>query len=126
MSGLEIIQITPSLALDVKINEIKEKIIKRLMDLKLTDSKYKLSNDVLLLVCNLVEHLVRDKKINKKNIVLDIIHGVFVLSAAERTQLDASIEFLHSNGNIKKLSKFYLFCVGAYEYVFKSKKKGSE
>lgn len=119
---LELISITPTLAVDVKINEIKEKIIKRIMDLKLTDQKYKMSNDALLLVCNLVEHLTHDKKLNKKNIVLDIMHALFVLKGDERSQLELAIEFLHSNKAIKKLSRFYLFCVGIMEYFKKSKK----
>jgi hypothetical protein len=120
---LELISITPTLAIDVKMNEIKDKIIKRLIDLKLTDQKYKMSNDVLLLVCNLAEHLCKDKKINKKNIVLDIIHAIYVLKNDERTQLEYSIEFLWSNKAIKKLSRFYLFCVSVREYFFKSKKE---
>jgi len=124
MSGLEIVSITPSLALDVKVNQIKEKIVKRIDELKLTDAKYKTSNDVLLLVCNLAEHLVRDKKINKKQLVIELMAGIYSLSSAERGQLDSAIEFLHSNKAIKKLSRFYLFCVGVYEYFTKSKKKG--
>ena len=124
MSGLEIVSITPSLALDVKVNQIKEKIVKRIDELKLTDAKYKTSNDVLLLVCNLTEHLVREKKINKKQLVIELMAGIYSLSSAERGQLDNAIEFLHANGNIKKLSRFYLFCVGVYEYFTKSKKKG--
>ena len=120
---LELISITPTLAVDVKMNEIKDKIIKRIIDLKLTDQKYKMSNDVLLLVCNLVEHLCKDKKISKKNIVLDIMHALFVLKNDERAQLEYSIEFLWSNKAIKKLSRFYLFCVSVREYFFKSKKE---
>lgn len=121
---LELISITPNLALEVKANEIKERIINRIIELKLTDGKYKLSQDILLLVCNLAEHLSKDKKLNKKQIVLDVLNGVYVLSAADRQIVENSIEFLHSNKAIKKLSRFYLFCVGAYEYIFRSKKKG--
>lgn len=119
---LELISVTPSLAIEIRQNEIKVKIVERLTQLKLLDAKYKLNQDVLLLICNLVEHMVRDKKINKKQLVLEIIHGVYPLQPNERTQLESSIEFLHSNGAIKKLSKFYLFCVGIYEYL-KGKKK---
>lgn len=122
MSGLDIVSITPSLAFDVKINEIKDKILKRMDELRLNDCKYKTSTDVILLICNLVEHLVRDKKINKKELVIEIMDGVYSLTPDERKQISGVIEFLHSNGNIKKLSKFYLFCVGVYEYFSRSKK----
>ena len=123
MSELSIISVTPNLALDIKRNDIIEKIISRLTELKLVDGKYKNSSDILLLICNLVEHLTRDKKLSKKEIVLEIFSRVFVLTAEERAIIESNIEFLHSNHAIKKLSKFYLFACGAYEYLFKSKKK---
>lgn len=123
MSELAIISVTPNLALDIKRNEIIEKIISRLTELKLVDAKYKNSADILLLICNLVEHLTRDKKLSKKDIVLEIFSRLFVLSADESVILESNIEFLHSNKAIKKLSKFYLFACGAYEYLFRSKKK---
>jgi hypothetical protein len=125
MSNLELVSITPSLALEVKTNEIKTKIIERIVELKLTDSKYKLSQDVLLLVCNLLEHLVRDKKIKKKELAVEILNGLYVLNATEKQIVENSIEFLHSNKAIKKLSRFYLFCCGVYEIFFRKQKKGS-
>lgn len=125
MSNLELVSITPSLALEVKTNEIKTKIIERIVELKLTDSKYKLSQDVLLLVCNLLEHLVRDKKIKKKELAVEILNGLYVLNATEKQIVENSIEFLHSNKAIKKLSRFYLFCCGVYELFFRKQKKGS-
>lgn len=123
MSNLELVSITPNLSNELKIIQIKERIITRLTELKVIDAKFKNNQDVLLLVCNLVEHMVRDKKINKKNVVLDIIQTLYNPTAVERTAIDHSIEFLHSNKAIKRLSKFYLFCVSAYEYFFKSRAK---
>jgi len=114
---------TPSLAIEIKQNEIKDKIIARLTELKLIDQKYKMNNDILLLICNLAEHLIREKKIKKKELVFEILQQVFNINAHEKLILDANIEFLHSNKAIKKLSKFYLFCVSSYEYFFKSKSK---
>ena len=121
--SLNLVSITPNLALDVKKAEIKDKVIKRLTDLKLADTKYKNSSDILLLICNLVEHLTRDKKISKKAIVMDIVDTLFNLTPEEHLIINDNIEFLHSNHAIKKLSRFYLFCCSAYEYLFKSKAK---
>jgi len=121
--SLSLVSITPNLALDVKKVEIKDKIINRLTELKLTDPQYKNSNDILLLICNLVEHLSRDKKLSKKEIAIDILSHVFFLNEEERVIAGHNIEFLHSNKAIKKLSRFYLFCCSAYEYLFKSKAK---
>ena len=121
--NLDLVNITPGLATEVKIQQIREKIIARLTELKLLEQKFKNNQDVLLLVCNLVEHLVKDKKIKKKELVLDIFTSIYN-NPNDRQLVDSNIEFLHSNKAIKKLSKFYLFCVGIYEYLFMSKKKG--
>lgn len=121
--SLELISITPNLAIEIKQNEIKTKIIARLTELKLIDPKYKLSTDVLLLVCNLLEHLVKDKKLNKKQLLLEIFVSIFNIQAQDRVQIESQIEFLHSNKAIKKLSRFYLFCCSAYELFFKKKEK---
>jgi hypothetical protein len=120
--SLDLISITPNLANEIKQNEIKAKIIGRLTELKLIDAKYKLSTDVLLLVANLLEHLVKDKKLNKKQLLLDIFVSVFNIQAQDRVQIESQLEFLHSNKAIKKLSKFYLFFCGICEYFKKSKK----
>ena len=121
---LDLVSITPSLALEIKQNEIKLKIINRLNDLKLIDPKYRTSQDIVLLVCNLLEHLVKDKKISKKQLLLDIFHQAYNIlpNTNERCIIEQQLEFLHSNKAIKKLSKFYLFCCSTYEYLFKKKK----
>lgn len=123
MSDLSLIAVTPNLSNEIKIQEIKQKVIERLTELKLNDAKFKNNNDVLLLICNIVEHLVKQKKIKKKEIVTEVMQSVYNLNAAELLILSNSIEFLHSNKAIKKLSKFYLFFCGIYEY-FKKPKKG--
>lgn len=123
MTDLSIIAITPNLSLEIKQNEIKSKIIERLTELKLIDPKYKTSQDVLLLVCNLLEHLVKDKKINKKQLLIDLFIEVYSAAGTDLIQIESQLEFLHSNKAIKKLSRFYLFCCSAYELFFKSKAK---
>jgi hypothetical protein len=121
--SLNVIPVTPNLAIEVKKNEIKDKVIARLTELKLADTKYKNSSDILLLICNLTEHLTRDKKLSKKEIVIDILNTLFLLTEDEKLIVSNNIEFLHSNKAIKKLSSFYLFCCSAYEYFFKSRAK---
>lgn len=123
MSNMNLVAVTPTLSVEIKKNEITDKVIERLTELKLADTKYKNSSDILLLICNLVEHLTRDKKISKKEVVMNILDTLFNPTPDERLIFDEKIEFLHSNKAIKKLSSFYLFCCSAYEYFFKSKKK---
>jgi hypothetical protein len=56
--GLEIVSLKNNILNDVKMSEIKNKIISRLVELNLNDIKYKFDNEFLLLVCNLAEHLI--------------------------------------------------------------------
>jgi len=123
MSNLDLVAITPNLSLEIRQNEVKAKIVARLIELKLNDVKYKTSQDILLLVANLIEHLINDKKINKKQILLDVFTAVYNIQPNDRLIIEQQLEFLHSNKAIKKLSRFYLFCCSAYELFFKSKAK---
>lgn len=117
------VSITPSLDLEIKQNEIKSKVVARLTDLKLIDTKYKTNPDIILLVCNLLENLIKNKKINKKQLLLDIFVQLYNIQPPDRAIIETQIEFLHSNKSIKKLSKFYLFCCSVKEYFLKGKKE---
>ncbi len=123
MNDTNLVSVTPTLALEIKQNDIKAKIITRLAELKLNDQRYKTNPDVILLVCNLLENLVKNKKINKKQLLLDTFVQIYNIQAQDRVIIESQIEFLHSNKAIKKLSTFYLFACGTYEYFFKNKKK---
>jgi len=96
---MDLISVTPNLALDIKRNEIIDKIISRLSELKLTDMKYKNSADILLLTCNLVEHLTRDKKLSKKDMVLEIMTRVYSLFIYSR------VVYMSIYSRVKKRSK---------------------
>jgi hypothetical protein len=120
---MEHVSITPSLDLEIRQNEIKSKIVSRLTELKLNDAKYKSNPDVILLVCNLLENLIKNKKINKKQLLLDIFVQLYNIQAPDRAIIETNIEFLHSNKSIRKLSKFYLFCCSIREYFLKGKKE---
>jgi hypothetical protein len=123
MSTLNLVSVTPSLDLEIKSNDVKSKIVSRLTELKLIDTKYKVNPDIILLVCNLIENLVKNKKINKKQLLLDIFVQLYNIQPADRAIIETNIEFLHSNKSIKKLSKFYLFCCSIREYFLKGKKE---
>jgi len=122
--SLELVSINNDLALDVKRNEIKSKIIARINELGITITTYRLNNEFLLLICNLVEHLVNKKKykIDKKILVVEILNQLFTLNAVEKANVESNIEFLWNNKNIKKVSAFKLFCVGVKECFGYTKK----
>jgi hypothetical protein len=124
MSGLELVSVNNDLAFDVKRTEIKNKIIARVNELGITIATYRLNNEFLLLVCNLVEHLVNKKKykIDKKVLVVEILNQLFTLNAVEKANVESNIEFLWNNKNIKSVSRWKLFCVGVKECFGYTKK----
>lgn len=124
MDNLHVVSINNDLALDVKRNAIKVKILERINELGISTASYRMNNEFLLLVCNLVEHMVNKKKfkIDKKALVIDVLNAIFSLNPAEKTTAENNIEFLWNNKNIKKVSQFYLFCCGVKEYFMGQKK----
>jgi hypothetical protein len=115
--GLEIVSLKNNILNDVRKPEVKNKIINRLVELNLNDIKYKFDNEFLLLVCNLIEHLVvKGDKLDKKELVLEIVSQLFNLDELDKATLSANIEFLHSNKQIKKVSYYKLFrtCLGEW------------
>lgn len=122
MSELQIIPLRNNLLLDFKHNEVKSKIITRLQELNLIQPQYKLDTEFLKLVCNLVEYLVcKADKINKKDLVINILQGIFELSEEDKITLCSNIEFLCGNKMIKKVSMYKLWKTGIKEFF---RKKG--
>ena len=97
MNDMNLVSVTPTLDLEIKQNTIKAQIISRLTELQLNDQKYKVNPDIILLVCNLIENLVKNKKINKKQLLLDVFNQMYVLQPQDIVIVDSQIEFLHSN-----------------------------
>jgi hypothetical protein len=120
--SLTIVPIQNQLAQDVKRIEVKSKILKRVDELGLVVANYRNSNEFLLLVLNLIEHLiVKNDGISKKDLALEIVDDLFQLNAIEKQNVLSNIDFLHSNKNIKKVSKWKLFKCGVTEWLFKKK-----
>jgi hypothetical protein len=79
-------------------------------------------SEFLLYVTKVVENsVVKKQKIDKKQLVLDVFKILFNLQPLEISALDASIEFLHSNGLISKVKvskKFVGFLKKKVAYLF--------
>jgi len=70
-----------------------------------TTYNLKCCQEFLLMVCNLVEELVKKvDNINKKEMVLNVLKNVLALSEPECKIIDSSIEFLWANGLIQKVA----------------------
>jgi hypothetical protein len=120
MSELQIIPLRNNLLVDYKYTETKNKIIARLNELYLCDAKYKNDNQLLNLICELIEHLVIKKdKISKKELAIDIYVAIFSLTDDEKKVLENNINFLWSNQMIKKVSIYKLFKTGIKEWFRK-------
>jgi hypothetical protein len=60
--------------------------------------------------------LSRGDKLDKKEMVLEILSQLFNLDEHEKSTLSTNIEFLHANKQIKKVSYYKLFrtCLGEW------------
>jgi hypothetical protein len=114
---LTLVSLRNNILLDVKRQAYKKKILERIVGLGLDHSKYAHDQEFILLVCNIIEHLVKKSdSIPKKDLAIEIFDELFGgLTEVHRQILESSIEFLHKNGNIKKVSVYKLFRVGVRE-----------
>lgn len=121
MSDLtEIIPAKNHLFKSLRVNEIKEAVIKRIQSFP-NYQQYKNDVEFLLLVCNMLEHLVnKGEKINKKETLVEIYKQTFAsLSADEQKAIEQNVEFLWNNKKIKKVSYYKLFKTAIWEWVKK-------
>lgn len=85
---------------------------------------YKLSNQITLLVCEIIEYLfkVNSKKykVDKKAMVKEILIPIFGLTEDEIKIIDTQIEYLHGNGLIKSIP-IYKQALGYLLYWVKKK-----
>jgi len=94
------------LAKRVKTAKIVNKIVKLLEDLTSNEINEMRNNPELIkYICNLVENLIKKKyKPEKKKIVLDIMKRIIPnFTANDEKNVSDIIEFLHGNGDIKKI-----------------------
>lgn len=120
MTDLSIIQLRSNLLQNYKYIEIKQKIITRLSELHLNDNKFRIDSELLVLLCNLIEHLVIKKDgISKKELAVDILKTLYNLSTEEEASISNNIQFIHNNKMIKKVSFYKLFKTSIRELFWK-------
>ena len=103
ISSPELISVKNSIVKNQKIDDILVIVKDRLAGLT-TPSQYKFCNDFLTYVCKLVEaYITKKDKVDKKQVVLDIMRSAFGLTEIELKQISIAVEFLCSNGLINKI-----------------------
>jgi len=86
-------------------NTLVEDITKIIREIPNFDKLSKMNNELILLICNVIENKItnnKKKKIDKKNLVIDVIHNLFCLSVDDRKNIGEIIQFLNDNNKIKK------------------------
>lgn len=88
--------------LQKKIIEVVESKIKILPDYL----QLKTHPELILLVCNMIENSVIDRKIklNKKELLMKVLQSIYTYTELEKKQVFETLEFLHANKLIKKVS----------------------
>jgi hypothetical protein len=99
---------------------LEQDILKQLID-KIGNipniTKLKSDIELILYLCNVVENIIKkNDKINKKELVLNVLDGVFQLSDDEKRLISETIDFLSNNGKIKAvtLSKKVFKSIGGW------------
>lgn len=105
---MEHIKLKHKLQILDKLGEVSKFIIERVQSMP---NYQELRNDVeiLLYICTVIENEIsqtKTKSINKKDIVIDIVHKIFSLKPEEFKNIEKNIEFLHSNNMIRKISNY--------------------
>ena len=122
MADLSIIPIKNGLFTDFREDQVKKTIQNRLQELNMINPKYKLDNEFLTLLTNMIEYLVDKKdKINKKELALSIMRDYLNATEDDLALISKNIDYLHSNKVIKKVSYWKLFKSGFCEWFFKKR-----
>jgi hypothetical protein len=77
-------------------------------------NELRLHPELVLLACNIIENSITNNKklkIDKKELVVNVLHKVFNYTAVDKKNVEEVIEFLHSTNKIKKVA--FLKKVGA-------------
>lgn len=103
------------LDLEKQLVETIEKRIRNLPNFQ----ELRLNPELILLVCNLIENAQTNnkRKIDKKPLVIRVLHTIFTYSEADKKHIDQTIEFLYANGKIKKVSSFRRFFAVVLDWV---------
>lgn len=109
---------------DAKIAKVKSRILEKVTDIPHEARDNKNSTELLLLICNMIEHSVDNKgkkarlRIDKKCLLISIYKGLFDgLSPDDCNMLSKNIEFLHDNGHIVRQSALKVCVYGVIDWV---------
>jgi hypothetical protein len=124
--SLDLVKLEHDLLEDFTKGDIKAKILERIKAFKFDDiSKYKNDNQLLKVVCNMIEHLVTKKdNIDKLELCVEIFKILYGnLTEDEITTIKRNVNFIWKNKLIKKISEYRLFKTSFLEWFSKKQEK---
>jgi len=109
---------------DAKIAKVKNRILETVTNIPHEARDNKASTELLMLVCNMIEHSIDNKskkdklKIDKKSLLISIYKSLFgELSPADCEMLSKNIEFLHDNNHIHREPTWKVCAYGIVQWV---------
>ena len=114
-----IIPLKNQLLADQKYADAVKLIVERLRTLP-NHMNYRQDTELLLLVCNLIEHITLDFiAVDKESMAMDILNQVFCLTPTEQDVAKSSIKFLLCHNRIKKLNTTWVMIKDLMAYLKK-------
>lgn len=103
---MDLIKLKKKLKILDKQGEITKILVEKIQSIPRFNEELRNDLELVLYICSIVENefeQTKTKSINKKQIVVDILSRIFSLKPEEVNNIERHIDFLHSNGQIKKI-----------------------
>lgn len=103
---MDLIKLKKKLKILDKQGEITKILVEKIQSIPRFNEELRNDLELVLYICSIVENefeQTKTKSINKKQIVVDILSRIFSLKPEEVNNVERHIDFLHSNGQIKKI-----------------------
>lgn len=124
MSSFSFLKPANGLWKDSKVAKVKNRILERVTEIPHEARNNKHSSELLLLVCNMIEHSIDNKKkkdrlkIDKKLLLIEIYGSLFGnLSPSDCDMLSKNIEFLIDNGHIFRQPTWKVCAYGVVDWL---------
>jgi hypothetical protein len=124
MSSFSFLKPANGLWKDSKVAKVKNRILERVTEIPHEARNNKHSSELLLLVCNMIEHSIDNKKkkdrlkIDKKLLLIEIYSSLFgQLTPADCDMLSRNIEFLIDNNHIFRQPTWKVCAYGVVDWI---------
>ena len=124
MSSFSFLKPANGLWKDSKVAKVKNRILERVTEIPHEARNNQHSSELLLLVCNMIEHSIDNKKkkermkIDKKLLLIEIYGSLFGnLSPSDCDMLSKNIEFLIDNGHIFRQPTWKVCAYGVVDWL---------